>query len=45
MSIKNQKSIQNVDVIKRWVDLLVRWGDNPAQDIPLVLDLLDDECE
>jgi len=45
MSTKDQKSIQNADVVQKWVDLLARWGDNPAADIPHVLDLLDDECE
>jgi ketosteroid isomerase-like protein len=40
----NQKPIQNADVIRQWVDILARWGDDPA-DIPRVLDLLDDECE
>jgi len=43
--MENQKSVQSADVIQQWVDLLARWGDNPARDIPLVLDLLDDECE
>ena len=41
----NSQSIENANVIQQWVDLLARWGDNPARDIPLVLDLLDDECE
>ncbi len=42
---ENQKAIQNVKIIKQWVDLLARWGENPSRDVPLVLDLLDDECE
>jgi ketosteroid isomerase-like protein len=42
--IEKIKNNTNADVIQQWVDLLARWGDDPA-DIPRVLDLLDDECE
>jgi len=34
----------NVNVVRRWVELLGRWGENP-EDIPRALELMEPDCE
>lgn len=35
---------ENVEVVRRWVELLAHWGEDP-QDIPRAMELMDPDCE
>ncbi len=35
---------ENVEVVRRWVDLLGRWGEDPG-DVVRVMELIDPACE
>lgn len=35
---------ENINIVRRWVELLGRWGED-SQDISLALDLMDPDCE